>query len=226
MVWTKHGHQIVGTIAEDPKDKPKTARCGGPGHCDECDNDVALAQLKEKLHGGVPVDPRQESLERRARIAAYNVLFLEIQRHANENSRHRTGIHPETVKVTDMMINILGRAAEDILRDGQIDTTFLHDFLTNFENRKRLQPKIDQIMEWLQRGWHLKMNRGSEKALDIPWIDLRYIQDVFNAETDFTTHSGVWLNGEEYFLLAHKALTKEDFNTSAFKDMADLVDKS
>lgn len=45
-MWTTHGHQIIGTIAEDPVigQRPSVRRCGGPGTCKACDTEVTQIQ--------------------------------------------------------------------------------------------------------------------------------------------------------------------------------------
>jgi hypothetical protein len=45
-MWTSHGHQIIGTIAQDPiaSDRPKVARCGGPQMCKQCASEASKAQ--------------------------------------------------------------------------------------------------------------------------------------------------------------------------------------
>lgn len=45
-MWTSHGHQIIGTIAEDPvlSNRPRIARCGGPNICRACTDEASRAQ--------------------------------------------------------------------------------------------------------------------------------------------------------------------------------------
>jgi len=45
-MYTRHGHQIDGTIVETPLPE-KVARCGGPGLCAQCSIDASSAP-KEK----------------------------------------------------------------------------------------------------------------------------------------------------------------------------------
>jgi hypothetical protein len=49
MAWTRHGYQIVGTVALDPRTRPDVVRCGGPRMCQQCKDDVELL-------GGVMAD--------------------------------------------------------------------------------------------------------------------------------------------------------------------------
>jgi hypothetical protein len=50
MTWTGHGHHIPGTplIPNDPA-RPDVAKCGGPGVCYFCDEEIAerKAELEE-----------------------------------------------------------------------------------------------------------------------------------------------------------------------------------
>lgn len=58
-MWTRHGHQIVGTVALDPiiHDRPTVARCGGPAICKQCQMDVGQFQKEVKADefGNIPL---------------------------------------------------------------------------------------------------------------------------------------------------------------------------
>lgn len=62
--WTRHGHEIPGVTVAGA-DRPPIARCGGPGLCRKCAEDVTQAahpiaidhQLIEHIRTGGAPDP-------------------------------------------------------------------------------------------------------------------------------------------------------------------------
>lgn len=61
MAFTRHGHQIIGTIAEERPDNMSVMRCGGPGICHECSIDASAVRVRVNPYGSV--DDQNEPTE-------------------------------------------------------------------------------------------------------------------------------------------------------------------
>lgn len=69
-MYTTHGHQISGTIAEEKRPE-SVARCGGPGLCPQCSQEAIAARKPE---ANIPLDVRYfEELDRNARAYGFEV---------------------------------------------------------------------------------------------------------------------------------------------------------
>ena len=178
MAYTSHGHQIPGTPVEDNGALRERARCGGPGFCDVCSNEIAAYIGK--------IEPLDDKTLSRVIMAMIRAGVDAIQMTVAITEMQKAGVSIKLKKDEEPVLPDAEKDRNDLVARIDLLESTLREVINRFTEYGH--PGFSAVRtHWIEAGYIGKWNAvlsGKAQAVKREYHGEETLTVVFNALSD------------------------------------------